>query len=144
MARLGPCLLVMACIYGQAQDNSESAKILASEAKVLDAYKQRQVEPFASLLDDDFVITFEDGSTYSKTGYLSFTATSSLEVDVSEISDTKVRLHGNTAVVTGWYHERGKDAGKPFEFHDRFTDIWMKKDGKWRMVAAHYGVPVKH
>jgi ketosteroid isomerase-like protein len=101
------------------------------------------VDAFAALLDDDFVITFEDGSTYSKTGYLSYTANSSLQVELSEMSDTKVRLHGNTAVITGSYHERGKDGGQAFDYHDRFTDVWMKKDGRWRLVASHFAIPLK-
>ena len=141
---LGLCLLAFPCIQPQAQEDSEAAKIRALEAKVLEAYRQRQVDAFATLLDDDFVITFEDGSTYSKTGYLSYTATSSLQIDISEMSDTKVRLHGNTAVIIGSYHELGRESGQPFEYHDRFTDVWMKKDGKWRLVASHFAIPLKH
>ena len=143
MWSLGPCLLAMACVCGQAQDNSEAAKVRALENKLMDAYKQRQVEVFATLLDDDFVITFEDGSTYSKTGYLSYTASGSLRVELSEMSDVKIRLHGNTAIVTGAYHERGDFKGEPFDDHDRFTDVWMKEEGKWRLVASHYGIPLK-
>jgi ketosteroid isomerase-like protein len=143
MWSLGPCLLVMACVYGRAQDGSEAANIRALENKLMDAYKQRQVEVFAALLDDDFVATFEDGSIYGKTGYLSYAASPSLRVEVSEMSETKVRLHGNTAIITGAYHERGDFKGEPFDDHDRFTDIWMKEEGKWRLVASHYGIPIK-
>jgi ketosteroid isomerase-like protein len=143
LSGLGLCLLLLPCVRLQAQEDSEATKIRALEAKVLDAYKERQVDAFAALLDDDFVITFEDGSTYSKTGYLSYTANSSLQVELSEMSDTKVRLHGNTAVITGSYHERGKDGGQAFDYHDRFTDVWMKKDGRWRLVASHFAIPLK-
>jgi len=140
---LGLCLVTVPCIFPQAQEESEAAKIRALETKLMDAYKQRQVEVFATLLDDDFVITFEDGSTYSKTGYLSYTASGSLRVEVSEMSDVKIRLHGNTAIITGAYHERGDFKGEPFDDHDRFTDVWMKEEGKWRLVASHYGIPIK-
>ena len=137
------CMVGMSALPQEAQEQSEAAKIRALELKLMDAYKQRQLEAFAPLLDDDFVITFEDGSTYGKTGYLSFTASSSLRVEVAEMSDMKVRVHGNTAVITGAYHERGDIKGTPFDDHDRFTDVWMKKEGKWCLVASHYGVPVK-
>jgi ketosteroid isomerase-like protein len=59
------------------------------------------------------------------------------------MSDLKVRMHGNTAVVTGAYHEIGESTGKRYEYHDRFTDVWMKNSGKWQVVASHYSVPVK-
>ena len=33
--------------------------------------------------------------------------------------------------------------GKPYEYHDRLTDVWMKRGGKWQVVASHYSVPFK-
>jgi ketosteroid isomerase-like protein len=126
-----------------AQQKSEGDKVRELELKLTDAYKQRKVEVFAPLLDEDFVITFEDGSTYSKTGYLSYSATTSSRVDFVEMPDLKVRINGNTAIVTGLYHERGEDKGEAYDYHDRFTDVWVKKGGKWLMVASHYAVPYK-
>jgi ketosteroid isomerase-like protein len=64
-------------------------------------------------------------------------------VQVAELSDLKVRMHGDTAVVTGAYHEKGLSNGKPYEYHDRMTDVWMKVGGKWQVVASHYSVPFK-
>ena len=126
-----------------AQESSEAASIRALELKLLDCYKRHEVQVFASVLDDDFVITFEDGSTYSKTGYLAYSTSSSTRVEVVEIPEMRIRMHGDTAVVTGVYHEKGMDSQKSYDYHDRFTDIWMKKAGKWRLIAAHYSVPSK-
>lgn len=127
-----------------AQDKADAAANIRSlELKWTESYKQRQVDILSSLLAEDFVITIEDGSTYSKTGYISHSAEPSVHVEVAEMSDLKVRLHGNTAVVTGAYHERGKSDGKGYEYHDRFTDVWMKTSGRWQVVASHYSVPVK-
>ena len=85
----------------------------------------------------------EDGNVYSKAGYISHTADSKVRVDVAEMSDLKVRIHGNTAIVTGAYHEKGMSEGKPYEYHDRLTDVWIKAAGKWQVVASHYSVPYK-
>ena len=126
-----------------AQESSDSSEIRSLEIKLLDCYKHRQVEVFAAVLDEDFVITFEDGSTYSKTGYLSYSASSSTRIEAAEIPEMKVRMHGDTAVVTGVYHEKGVDNHQAYDYHDRFTDVWMKEAGKWRLVAAHYSVPSK-
>ena len=141
-------VLALACLAGwllpaQAQQKSDADKVQELEFTLMNAYKDRHVEVFASLLDDDFVSTFEDGSTYSKTGYLSFSVTSSSHVNIVEMSDLKTRLHGHTAIVTGWYHEKGENKGEKYDYRDRFTDVWMKKDGKWLLIASHYAVPVK-
>jgi len=126
-----------------AQESSDAANIRALELKVADLYKQRQVDTFANLLDEDFVITFEDGSTYSKTGYLAYATSSSTRVETVEIQEMRIRMHSDAAVVTGVYHEKGVDNQKAYDYHDRFTDVWMKKSGKWRLIAAHYSVPSK-
>lgn len=120
-----------------------AANIRALEIAWTDAYKQRRIDLLSSLLADDFVITIEDGSTFSKTGYISHSADPSVHVEVAELMDLKVRMHGDTAVVTGAYHEKGTSNGKGYEYHDRLTDVWMKIGGKWRVVASHYSVPLK-
>jgi len=137
------CLTVLQIAVCSGQESSDAANIRTLELKVADLYKQRQVDSFANLLDDDFVITFEDGSTYSKTGYLAYSTSSSTRVETVEISEMRIRMHGDAAVVTGVYHEKGVDNQKAYDYHDRFTDVWMKKSGKWRLIAAHYSVPSK-
>jgi ketosteroid isomerase-like protein len=126
-----------------AQHNSEADTVHDLELKWSESYLKRQVDVLSSLMAEDFIITIEDGSTYSKTGYISHAAAPALRVEVAEMSDLKVRMHGNTAVVTGAYHERGQENGKPYEDHDRFTDVWMKTGGKWQVIASHYSLPVK-
>jgi ketosteroid isomerase-like protein len=138
------CLLATSAVRLAAQTKSDAAaNIRALETAWTEAYKERRIDLLSSLLAEDFVITIEDGSTFSKTGYISHSADSSVRVEVAELSDLKVRLHGDTAVVTGAYHEKGASNGKAYEYHDRLTDVWMKIGGKWRVVASHYSVPLK-
>jgi ketosteroid isomerase-like protein len=136
-------LLTMPFMRAAGQEESEAAQVRALDLKLTEAYKQRKFDLLASLLDEDFVITFEDGSTYGKTGYISYSAATTTRVDVAEMSDMKVRMHGNTAVLTGVYHERGVEKGAAYDYRDRFTDVWMKSEGKWRMIASHYAIPLK-
>ena len=126
-----------------AQGSDAAAKILALENKWSFSYQQRDVAAMSSLLADDFIITVEDGNTYSKSGYIAHAGDTRTKVEVSELLDMKVRLHGNTAVVTGQYHEVGTEKGKRYEYHDRLTDTWMLLDGRWQVIASHYSVPIK-
>jgi ketosteroid isomerase-like protein len=137
------CLVVAYAVSIAAQEKSDAATVRSLELKWTESYKQRNIEILSSLLADDFVITIEDGSIYSKAGYISHSADTSVRVQVAELSDLKVRVHGNTAIVTGSYHERGESNGKPYEYHDRLTDVWMEIGGRWQVVASHYSVPYK-
>jgi len=135
--------LVLAVPTSAVAQEDDAAKVRALEMKWTDSYKQRKIDILASLLSDDFVITVEDGATYSKSGYITHTADTSVQVKLAELSDLKVHLHGNAAVVTGAYHEKGISNGQPYEYHDRLTDVWMKRDGNWQVIASHYSVPTK-
>lgn len=139
---VGLCLFVGAVTFS-AQEQSEAATVRALELKWTQSYKQRNIDILSSLLSDDFVITIEDGNVYSKAGYISHSADTSVHVDVAELSELKVRMHGDTAIVTGAYHESGESNGKRYEYHDRLTDVWMKTGGRWQVIASHYSVPYK-
>ena len=123
-----------------AQEKSDAATIRALEMKWTESYKQHNIDILSSLLADDFVITIEDGSVYSKAGYISHSADSTVQVQVAELSDLKVRMLGDTAIVTGAYHEKGESKGRPYEYHDRLTDVWIKTGDKWHVVASQYSV----
>ena len=137
------CLLIGSASISPAQEKADAATVRALELKWTESYKERSIDILSSLLAEDFVITIEDGSIYSKAGYISHSADGSTKVQVAELSDLKVRMHGDTAIVTGAYHEKGESNGKPYEYHDRLTDVWMKAGGKWQVVASHYSVPSK-
>ena len=128
----------------QQQPQSETAKILALEAKWTEAYKLRQIDILSTLLAKNFVITVEDGSTYGKSGYITHSADTSVHVDLAEQSGLKVRMYGNTAVVTGAYHEKGSSKGKPygscriFPFVTACNDCsgWLSPSMAWKRSSV--------
>jgi hypothetical protein len=77
------CLLAGLAIPLTAQDKPDAAYIRSMELKWTESYKQRQVDILSSLLAEDFVITVEDGSTFSKTGYISHSAEPGTKVEVA-------------------------------------------------------------
>jgi ketosteroid isomerase-like protein len=55
----------------------------------------------------------------------------------ADFSDLNYRIEGNTAVVTGINHVVGRDAeGKPMDRRVRFTDVFIKRDGRWQVWAT--------
>jgi ketosteroid isomerase-like protein len=145
LARVTSTLVLLACLAAPlaAQDGA-AAQVRRLEEKWTEAYKERQIDILSSLLTEDFVITVEDGNTYSKAGYITHSADPSVKVEVAELSDLRVRVRGgNLAVVTGAYHEIGRSNGKPYEYHDRLTDVWVRVGNGWRVLSSHYSVPLK-
>jgi ketosteroid isomerase-like protein len=141
---LSGTLLVCVGMHVAAQEASApAAQVRKLEEQWTAAYRARQINILSSLLAEDFVITVEDGKTYSKEGYITHSADPSVKVEVAELTDLRVRVRGNLAVVTGAYHERGTSNHKPYEYHDRLTDVWVKVGNNWEVIASHYSVPMK-
>lgn len=82
------CLLAAFPLLGRAQDRDklDAAVVRSLELKWTESYKQRNIDILSSLLAEDFVITIEDGSVYSKAGYISHSADASTRVNVAELS----------------------------------------------------------
>ena len=57
-----------------------------------------------------------------------------------EVSEPRVRLYGNVALVTTKIHNAGTFGGKPYDVLERQTDVWLWKDGVWKCVLTHKGV----
>lgn len=54
-----------------------------------------------------------------------------------EIDDVRVRVFGDAAVVTGRTHGVGTYSGAPYDVVIRFTDTFVRRDGRWQAVASH-------
>jgi ketosteroid isomerase-like protein len=53
-----------------------------------------------------------------------------------ELDDLAVRIYGETAVVTGRSTPKGRTAkGEPIRGRYRFLRVWVKRGGRWQVVA---------
>jgi ketosteroid isomerase-like protein len=53
--------------------------------------------------------------------------------------DVQVRIYGDTAIVTGRIVQEAERVGQDsFGFQSRFTDTFLKRQGRWQVVARHY------
>jgi len=54
-----------------------------------------------------------------------------------ELSNLNARKEGDTVVVTGINRVKGKDGeGKAFDQRIAFTDVWVKRDSRWQVLAS--------
>ncbi|MBK5260280.1 MAG: nuclear transport factor 2 family protein [Thermoanaerobaculia bacterium] len=53
------------------------------------------------------------------------------------LHDLDVRTEGDTTIVTGINHVQGRDGeGKAYDRRVAFTDVWVKRDGRWQVLAS--------
>lgn len=124
----------------QAEDAS---KIVAMENLWNQMQLNHDAGAMEKMIDDDFVLTDYDGALMDKKQFLDSIKDMSVKLTQEMSEGMKLHPHGNTVVITGATREKGTQNGKPFAHNGRFTDTWMKKDGKWLCVASHLGVVSK-
>lgn len=55
----------------------------------------------------------------------------------NDFSDMNIRIDGNTAIVTGIVHSKGRDEkNQAFDRRTSFTDTFIKRDGRWQVWAT--------
>lgn len=91
----------------------------------------------AGLLAEDFQGTGTDGRRYTKADELKDEKGPHTARGCG-LDDTKVRFFGDDlALVYGSEHAFGKDKARPnAKVCQVWTDTWLKRGGKWQIVAA--------
>jgi ketosteroid isomerase-like protein len=89
-----------------------------------------------SILADEFVGTYDDGSRADKKRELALAAAFNQQIDASRLEDFTIQLHGDMAVVMFTLHLRGPMQGRPTELALRYLDVWVRRDGRWQCVAS--------
>jgi uncharacterized protein (TIGR02246 family) len=113
-------------------------QLRAAEAQLAAALSSVDVDQLSRLWADDFVSTMADGRVTS--GKKRLEALRARKPDASsrvtnENQQVDVRVEGDWALVlvTSSWVESGKQLGAPYQA----THVWAKRDGRWRLIAAH-------
>ena len=110
--------------------------LIKMENQWAQASKAGNAEALAPLLSEDFVALDSDGSLRGKAEVLA--RVKKAKWTTNEISDMKVTVHGDSAIVTGSWVGKGTDgAGKAVDAKERWADTWVKAaGGKWQCVVS--------
>ena len=103
---------------------------------------QAQIHADALALDriyaDDFIGVGPSGRVRTKPEVISDFTSGDLKFQSITTDEVQVRVYENTAVETGLSTMVGQDKGKAVPRDTRFTRVWVKQQGRWRLVANHY------
>ncbi len=99
------------------------------------ALSARDTAFFHQTLADDFVGT-GGADLRSKATVIEELTRGVGTVPVPRLEHTQVRLFGEVAVVTGVAAYQGEGALP--SSRTRFTEVWVKRDGRWQAVHGHY------
>jgi len=132
-------LLLLLPLLAFARNNSDTSGdkslILALESAWNQAEMHHDANAASAILAETFISVDHHGALLNRSQYLTDMKDLSFNPEEISNSDPIVYLYGDTAIVTSAYRTKGTISGKPFVHHGRFTDTWIKRDGKWQCVA---------
>ena len=103
---------------------------------------QAQIDADAATLERiyaaDFIGVGPSGAVRTKPQVISDFTSGELKFQSITTDEVQVRVYDNTAVETGLSTMIGQDKGKAVPRDTRFTRVWVKQQGRWRLVANHY------
>ncbi|MEO7685202.1 MAG: nuclear transport factor 2 family protein [Gemmatimonadaceae bacterium] len=117
---------------------NDQGALLYMERDWNEASKRRDVAWFEkNYAADASDVNSRTGEIHTKAQELESMKADKSVLESLELSDLNVRAEGNAAIVTGVNHVKGRDAqGKPFDRRVRFTDTFIKRDGRWLVWAT--------
>ena len=142
------CLTLTSIALGQEQSASKDQRTSVEQAiKQVDNERiQAQIHADAAALDriyaDDFIGIGPSGTVRTKPQVLADFTSHNLKFQSITTDEVQVRVYDDTAVETGLSTMIGEDKGKAVPRDNRFTRVWVKQQGYWRLVANHYSLRV--
>jgi ketosteroid isomerase-like protein len=137
-----------ALAFGQSADKKVVDEILKVHKELNDAEFKRDAATADRLTTDDSTLTSLIPARIRTKAEIKAERQGSgrgFTIESYSTDDVKVRVYGDAAIVTGHMKQvrKGTD-GTTTDFQGRFTETWVKQDGKWLLAARHalpaYGV----
>jgi ketosteroid isomerase-like protein len=133
---------------GQEQSESKDHKSSVEQTlRQLDQERiQAQIGADVAALDrlyaEDFIGIGPSGTVRRKAQVIADFTSGRLRFQSITTDDVQWRVYGDTAVETGRSIMNGQDRGKAVPRDNRFTRVWVKRQGRWQLVANHYSLLV--
>jgi uncharacterized protein (TIGR02246 family) len=131
-------LLLLLPTMVQAQ-NSPADEVRSLERAWLDAYEQRDEAAMNRIVAADFVITFPDGSRQTKAEIISSLRMAGRSNGPKfHTENVQARVYGDTVILSGRVVTESYREGKLSSTQkQRYTDTYVKLNGRWQVVASH-------
>jgi ketosteroid isomerase-like protein len=111
---------------------------LAAEKEIARAMASNDADGNTRSLADDWAVIATSGAVAEgKSVFADGIKSGFLTRKTFEISEPRVRLYGDVALVTTKVQTSGVLQGKPFDVTERQTDVLVWRDGGWKSVLTH-------
>lgn len=106
------------------------------------AVKKNDAATMDRILADDFILVTGSGKTYDKADLLAEARSTRFQYELQDDAEQKVRVWGDTAVITAKLREKGTEEGTAFDKTVWFSDTYIRTRVGWRYVFGQSSLPL--
>ncbi len=110
-------------------------QIAALSDQLIQAQSKADTSFFEKHLADNATIIHGNGKLFTKPEEIANLKSGSLKFDTNDVRDRKIRVYGDTAVVTFLVSFKGAVSSEPYTGDLRRTVVWAKQNGDWKIIA---------
>jgi ketosteroid isomerase-like protein len=135
-------VLALTPSWAQSPDEETEKELINLQNEWATARIKGDVAFLERLYAKEFRITAMDGSVVDRARDIAVFASGEMKPQAINDENMKVAVYGETAIVTGVEDVKGTYKGNYGEFALRFTNVFIRRDGRWQMVT-HHSTPVR-
>jgi ketosteroid isomerase-like protein len=132
---------ITACLFAFGQSKSRGGDVeqtvMRIEKEMLDAVLKGDASANERYLADAYVFTGPEGDVQDRAQNIKDLKSGDLKLQSASLDDAKVHVYGDTAIVTYSSIDKGTYKGKDISGKTRWTDVFVKRNGRWQLAATH-------
>jgi ketosteroid isomerase-like protein len=129
--------LLLASATALAGSAATEQQLKDAETAWSQAYVKGDIASLDKLLAAEYLFADQDGKTFTRAEDIASVKSGEFKMTSFKIDDLKIHVYTDFATVTGLNEFVATDSGKDASCKCRFTDVFVKRAGRWQAVASH-------
>lgn len=123
-------------VRAQSRRSQVEEELRRLNAAVSEMQVRKDVAAATRLLADDYVFLQADGQVSNKAQNIAGLGDPAFVCESLTTDGVEVRVFGDVGVITGRAHFRAKFKGQEVDDELLYTDVWVKRQGRWQNVVS--------
>ena len=128
---------LMPILSPESRDAPDIKELTRLETVWNEAHLSGNAAAVDSLWSDELVVTMPDMPLMNKEESLAIWKAGNMRFAIYKTSDLRIRVFKDAAVVTGQLERIRNANSQQFEDDWRFTKVYVRRNGRWLVVAWH-------